>query len=303
MNKVNNRLYFYENYFQSLNNLLTLKNLPQSTIFSGQDGLGKKTFLLHFFAFHLLNSSEKETYLKDFIIHDQGILKRLSNNEYPNFKIVEKKEKNSSIQIDQIRELINFCSYEASFTSPRFILISNIEDLNSNATNSLLKLLEDPPKNTYFFLIRNSHSKIYETILSRCHKINIKMNKKISDELLTKLLRDFSLTSSFTLGHFDTYDTPGMIVNKIIYIEENNLTDMSSVEIVKFCYEDYKKNKDLNALNYGNQIAKKLFLEKFNTNYSKYKKLYTIFEKRSKELIDFNSNIDPTYEIVKKLSQ
>lgn len=302
MNKVNNGLYFYENYFQSLNNLLTFKNLPQSTIFSGQAGLGKKTFLLHFFAFHLLNSSEKETYLKDFIIHDQGILKRLSNNEYPNFKIVEKKEKNSSIQIDQIRELINFCSYEASFTSPRFILISNIEDLNSNATNSLLKLLEDPPKNTYFFLIRNSHSKIYETILSRCHKVNIKMNKKISDELLTKLLRDFSLTSSFTLGHFDTYDTPGMIVNKIIYIEENNLTDMSSVEIVKFCYEDYKKNKDLNALNYGNQIAKKLFLEKFNTNYSKYKKLYTIFEKRSKELIDFNSNIDPTYEIVKKLS-
>jgi DNA polymerase-3 subunit delta' len=302
MNKVNNELYFYENYFQSLNNLLTFKNLPQSTIFSGQAGLGKKTFLLHFFAFHLLNSSEKETYLKDFIIHDQGILKRLSNNEYPNFKIVEKKEKNSSIQIDQIRELINFCSYEASFTSPRFILISNIEDLNSNATNSLLKLLEDPPKNTYFFLIRNSHSKIYETILSRCHKVNIKMNKKISDELLTKLLRDFSLTSSFALGHFDNYDTPGMIVNKIIYIEENNLTDMNSVEIVKFCYEDYKKNKDLNALNYGNQIVKKLFLEKFNTNYSKYKKLYTIFEKRSKELIDFNSNIDPTYEIVKKLS-
>jgi DNA polymerase-3 subunit delta' len=301
MNKVNNKLYFYENYFQSLNNLFTFKNLPQSIIFSGQGGLGKKTFLLHFFAFHLLKSSEKETYLKDFIINDQEILKRLSNNEYANFKIVEKKEKNSFIQIDQIRELINFCSYEASFSSPRFILILNIEDLNSSATNSLLKLLENPPKNTYFFLIRNSHAKIYETILSRCHKVNIKMNKKISDELLAKLLRDFSLTLSVTHSHFDTYDTPGMIVNKIIYIEENNLTDMSSVEIVKFCYEDYKKNKDLNALNYGNQIAKKLFLEKFNNNYSKYKKLYTLFEKRSKELKDFNSNIDPTYEIVKRL--
>ena len=130
MNKVNNRLYFYENYFQSLNNLLTFKNLPQSIIFSGQAGLGKKTFLLHFFAFHLLNSSKKETYLKEFTIHDQEILKRLSNNEYANFKIVKKKEKNSSIQIDQIRELINFCSYKASFSSPRFILILNIEDLN-----------------------------------------------------------------------------------------------------------------------------------------------------------------------------
>jgi len=302
MNKVNNKLYFYENYFQSLNNLLTFKNLPQSIIFSGQGGLGKKTFLLHFFAFYLLNSLEKKTYLKDFIINDQEILKKLLNNEYANFKIVEKKEKNSSIQIDQIRELINFCSYKASFSTPRFILISNIEDLNSSATNSLLKLLEDPPKNTYFFLIRDSHAKIYETILSRCHKVNIKMNKKISDELLTKLLRDFTLTSSITLRLFDAYDTPGMIVNKIIYIEENNLTDMSSAEIVKFCYEDYKKNKDLKALNYGNQIVKKLFLEKFNYNYSKYKKLYTLFGKRSKELIDFNSSIDPAYEIVKRLS-
>ena len=302
MNKVNNNLYFYENYFRSLNNLLTFKNLPQSIIFSGQGGLGKKTFLLHFFGFHLLNISEKEVYLKNFIIKDQEILKKLLNNEYPNFKIVEKKEKNTSIQIDQIRELINFCSYEASFSSPRFILISNIEDLNSNATNSLLKLLEEPPKNTFFFLIRNSHAKIYETILSRCHKINIKMNKKISDELLAKLLSDFNLSSSATLDHFDAYDTPGMIIKKIIYIQENNLVDMSSEEVVRFCYEDYKKNKDLNALNYGNQIAKKLFLDNYNNNYSKYKKLYSLFEKRSKELKDFNSSIDQTYEIVKRLS-
>jgi DNA polymerase-3 subunit delta' len=302
MNKVNNNLYFYENYFRSLNNLLTFKNLPQSIIVSGQSGLGKKTFLLHFFAFFLLDSSEKEVYLKDFIIKDQEILKKILNNEFANFRIVKKKEKNSSIQIDQIRELIIFCSYEASFSSPRFILISNIEDLNSNATNSLLKLLEQPPKNTYFFLIRNSHAKIYETILSRCHKVNIKMNKKLSNELLKKLLSDFKLSSSITLDHFDAYDTPGMQIKKIIYIEENNLTDMTSVEIAKFCYEDYRKNKNLNALNYGNQIAKKLFLVKLNNNFLEYKKLYSLFEKRSKEFKVFNSSIDPTYEIIKRLS-
>jgi len=266
MNKVNNNLYFYEKHFQSLNNLLVSNNLPQSIIFSGQDGLGKKTFLLHFFAFNLLNSSEKEEYSKNFIIKDKELLKKLLNNEFVNFKIIEKKEKNFSIQIDQIRELITFCSYEASFSSPRFVLITNIEDLNPSATNSLLKLLEEPPKNTYFFLIRNSHSKIYETILSRCHKVNIKMNKKISDELLKKLLYDFNLSSSFNFAHFDSYDTPGMMVKKIIYIEENNLTDISSLEIVKFCYEEYKKNKDFNALNYGNEMAKKLFLVKY-TNY------------------------------------
>ena len=91
---------------------------------------------------------------------DLNIFKKLLNNELANFKIIEKRDKNSSIQVDQIREMISFCSYEASFFTPRFILISNIEDLNSSATNSLLKILEEPPKNTYFFLIKNSHSKI-----------------------------------------------------------------------------------------------------------------------------------------------
>jgi len=93
-----------------------------------------------------------------------------------------------------------------------------------------------------------------------------------------------------------------MKIKKIIYIQENNLVDMSPEEVVRFCYEDYKKNKDLNALNYGSQIAKKLFLDNYNNNYSKYKKLYSLFEKRSKELKDFNSSIDQTYEIVKRLS-
>ena len=301
MNKVNNNLYFYENYFRLINNLLISKKLPQSIIFSGEDGLGKKTFLIHFFAFQLLEISKKEEYLKNYTIKDKNILKKLLNNEFVNFKILKKKEKNLSIQIDQVRELITFCSYEASFSSPRFVLISNIEDLNANSTNSLLKLLEEPPKNTYFFLIRNSHAKIYETISSRCYKVNIKMNKKISKELLKKILNDFDLSENVNFNHFDTYDTPGAIVKKIIYIRENNLTDMNSIEIVKFCYEDYKKNKNLNALDYGNQIVKNIFLTKYNNNYSKYKKLYSLFEKRSKELKIFNSNIDPTYEIVRRL--
>ena len=63
MNKVNNKLYFYENYFQSLNNLLTFKNLPQSIIFSGQGGLGKKTFLLHFFFFQKIFFSKTANFL------------------------------------------------------------------------------------------------------------------------------------------------------------------------------------------------------------------------------------------------
>jgi DNA polymerase-3 subunit delta' len=303
MNKINCNLYSYENHFQSINNLLISKNLPQSIIFSGEDGLGKKTFLLHFFAFCLLSDFGKKEYLKDFVIKDLNILKKLANNEFPNFKIIERDVKKSFIQINQIREVTSFCSYEASLKTPRFILISNIEDLNSNATNSLLKLLEEPPKNTYFFLIRNSHSKIYETILSRCHKVNIKIDKKTSSAILNKLLNDFNLSNFHSYSYFDSFDTPGSVVKKIIYIKKNELTNLNLIEIIKFFYEDYKKNKNFDALEYGNQLTKKIFFDKYQSNYRKYKKLYSLFEKRSKELISFNSNIDSTYEIIQKLSK
>ena len=303
MNKINCNLYSYENHFQSINNLLISKNLPQSIIFSGEDGLGKKTFLLHFFAFCLLSDLGKKEYLKDFVIKDLNILKKLANNEFPNFKIIERDVKKSFIQINQIREVTSFCSYEASLKTPRFILISNIEDLNSNATNSLLKLLEEPPKNTYFFLIRNSHSKIYETILSRCHKVNIKIDKKTSRAILNKLLNDFNLSNFHSYSYFDSFDTPGSVVKKIIYIKKNELTNLNLIEIIKFFYEDYKKNKNFDALDYGNQLTKKIFFDKYQSNYRKYKKLYSLFEKRSKELISFNSNINSTYEIIQKLSK
>ena len=303
MNKINCNLYSYENHFQSINNLLISKNLPQSVIFSGEDGLGKKTFLLHFFAFCLLSDLGKKEYLKDFVIKDLNILKKLANNEFPNFKIIERDVKKSFIQINQIREVTSFCSYEASLKTPRFILISNIEDLNSNATNSLLKLLEEPPKNTYFFLIRNSHSKIYETILSRCHKVNIKIDKKTSSAILNKLLNDFNLSNFHSYSYFDSFDTPGSVVKKIIYMKKNELTNLNFMEIIKFFYEDYKKNKNFDALEYGNQLTKKIFFDKCKNNYKKYKKLYSLFEKRSKELIFFNSNIDSTYEIIKKLGK
>ena len=49
----------------------------------------------------------------------------------------------------------------------RFILIDNIELLNLNSVNALLKVLEEPTKNTYFILI-NNNKKVLSTLSSRC---------------------------------------------------------------------------------------------------------------------------------------
>ena len=72
---------------------------------------------------------------------------------------------------------------------------------------------------------------------------------------------------------------------------------------MKIFIEWDKKNKNFDALEYGNQLTKKIFFDKYQDNYKKYKKLFSLFEKRSKELISFNSNIDSTYGIIQKLGK
>ena len=57
---------------------------------------------------------------------------------------------------------------------PKFIIIDSADDLNINASNSLLKILEEPKDNTYFILITHQLSNLLPTIRSRCVKFYFK---------------------------------------------------------------------------------------------------------------------------------
>ena len=98
-----------------------------------------------------------------------------SNFSSPNFFLVRPKEDKKNIEIDQIRELIGFCNKSSFNDKPRFVIIDDIEYLNLNSSNALLKILEEPNNGIYFILINNS-SKILSTIKSRCLTFNISFN-------------------------------------------------------------------------------------------------------------------------------
>jgi DNA polymerase-3 subunit delta' len=76
-----------------------------------------------------------------------------------------------SIDINQIRNLILNLNKSSFNTKPRLVLIDNIELLNINSVNALLKIVEEPNENIYFILINNK--KILPTLKSRCLNYNI----------------------------------------------------------------------------------------------------------------------------------
>jgi len=78
------------------------------------------------------------------------------------------------ITIEQIRRLSETLTTHPHIGSHRLILIMFAETMNRNATNALLKSLEEPPANTLFVIVSDEVSKIAKTIRSRCSLINFK---------------------------------------------------------------------------------------------------------------------------------
>lgn len=91
---------------------------------------------------------------------------RIEKLTHPDIVLIE--PEGGSIKIDKIRDLIGVISlkpYEAEF---RFIIIKDADLMNVEASNALLKSLEEPPDKTVFVLTTNRAHALLETILSRC---------------------------------------------------------------------------------------------------------------------------------------
>lgn len=77
-----------------------------------------------------------------------------------------------SIGIDQVRNIVSIISNKTFSGGDRFIVIEDMEKATPEASNAMLKLLEEPPKSTYLVLTADNINKILPTIVSRCFVIN-----------------------------------------------------------------------------------------------------------------------------------
>ena len=163
------RLFGFEDYFNSFIKLYEKKELPNSILLSGPKGLGKSTFAYHIINCLLSKSEERKYSIKDFIIDENNLsYKQLSANTHPNFFLIENNLLERDIKIEQIRDLLKFLNKTTYIRNLKIVLIDNAENLNLNSSNALLKAIEEPQNNTFFFIIQNNASKILDTVKSRC---------------------------------------------------------------------------------------------------------------------------------------
>ena len=78
------------------------------------------------------------------------------------------------IVVDQTRETIPFFGSTAAVQGWRVCIVDTVDELNPQAANALLKILEEPPRQSLFLLISHAPARLLPTILSRCRKLQLR---------------------------------------------------------------------------------------------------------------------------------
>lgn len=146
---------------EKLVRLLQRGELPQSSLFTGPDGIGKRTLAL--LLAQLTNCKQADEY--DLCGRCRSCARAQSGN-HPDIRLLQ--AEGATIKIELIRRLnqeAHYRPYEGAF---RFFIIDEAEKMTDEAANSLLKTLEEPPDTTRIILVTAFPQRLLATIRSRC---------------------------------------------------------------------------------------------------------------------------------------
>ena len=283
------QLFGLDEYFKELHLLYINGNLPSKLLLSGPKGQGKSTLAYHLINF-VLSKEEDFGYniTKHEINPENRTFKTILNKSNPNLITININKDKKSIDINQIRELIINLKKSSFNNKPRFVLIDDIELLNINSINALLKILEEPLDKIYFILI-NNNKKILSTLSSRCINFKIFLSNKKNLDIANNLLNG-NLTNLVNKDLINYYSTPGNIYNLVKFGNENDY-DLINLDLKQFLKKiihnnHYKKDGLIKYLIFD---LIELYFSKINTSISsKIYDNYRFFLKRISETKNFN---------------
>ena len=285
--EISHRLFFLTKYLDNFGKLVETENFPKTSMFTGNKGQGKYTLISH-----LLFSIKDDKYdNNNYQINKNS---KFYNSFYSgintNFICID----SSLIKIEDIRELkINILSKKIN-NEKRFIVFDDIDLINLNCANALLKIIEEPLNNDYFFLINNKTQNLIETIKSRCIEFKIDMNFKGLNNNIQEFLKTFELKPLIDFDH--NLLTPGLFLrfNQIMYEYNLDLNDT--------IYENFKKilnNHKRNKLRINIDLMKYIINFYFETENKSISKFQII--KIIDELFNYNLSQKTFLETVKNI--
>lgn len=175
----------------------SLNRLHHAWLLSGPKGIGKATLAFRF-AEHLLRHSNPSSAPSTVDFLNDAVHSQVSKGAHPNILILRKpwdqksKKFKTQITVDEVRRTAAFLQSASGANAWRIVIVDPADDMNNSAANALLKILEEPPARTIFFVIAHSPRGLLPTIRSRCQMLSL---KPLCDQDLTTVLKSQPLTA------------------------------------------------------------------------------------------------------------
>ena len=288
----NRKLLEMSSFFNEIKNLHNQKKMPNKILFSGKKGLGKSTLAYHMINYILSQNEDYKYDVEKFEINKENkSYKLIQNQSNPNFYLIDLIEEKKNIDVAQIRKMITYTNKSCFNNMPRFILIDNIESLNKNSVNALLKVIEEPNDGIFFILINNNEKRILPTLKSRCliFKINLTFNQSID---IAKQLLNKDILNSINHDILNYYIAPAEIINLFNFADDKkiNLLEYDLESLLKLLINNgyYKKNKVITKMILN--FIELFFLKKYKITNTKNSilNLYQNFLNKINDMEKFN---------------
>ena len=168
------------------------RKLHHAWLLAGPKGVGKATFA-HAAARRVLADAAGPRVEEPDIgsPDDHPVVKLVEAGSHPDMRRLErvtndKGNLNRNIKVNQVRELSEFMGMTAALSPWRVAIIDSVDDLETSGANALLKILEEPPAKTLFFLVSHAAGRLLPTIRSRCRRVDF---QNLDDDAMTSILQ------------------------------------------------------------------------------------------------------------------
>ena len=153
---------------------------PQAWLISGPPGIGKAT-LAYRVARYLLRYGATDQGPADLVVPaNDPVTIQVKAGSHPGMLVLKRGLNPDTgklmtvLPVDEIRRLANFFGLTSGAGGWRVAIVDPADEMNDNAANALLKLLEEPPPRAMLLLISHAPGRLLPTIRSRCQRLNLR---------------------------------------------------------------------------------------------------------------------------------
>ena len=153
--------------------------LHHSWLLSGIKGIGKASFAYQA-ARHLLLNTPADTPVHQPLPDTDPAMRLIDGGVHPDLFVLARGYNRDSdkfrtdIPVDDVRRMKSFFQLSSADGNWRVCIIDSLDEMNKYSLNSLLKILEEPPQKSIFFLISHRVGGLLDTIKSRSRQLDFK---------------------------------------------------------------------------------------------------------------------------------